>query len=1258
MPSPEVTEAKLPAHAVQRPGDDRGFAVFAAIWFGQVVSTLGSGMTAFALGVEIFRDTGSVTRFALIALAVGLPNLILGPVIGVLADRADRRLILILANVGSALATLILVLLVRAGQTAHWPIYLVIAASAACAAFVFPTFAAATTLLVGKQHFGRASGMNQMGNALAQIGAPLLGALLVGPIGIEGVALIDVASFLFAVITLFFVRLAAPQPSTEDDDRARGWQHQAASGWSFIRDRPGLLRLLGLFAALNFSVGMVQVLITPMVLSFASVRMLGMVLAIASSGMLVGGILMSVWGGGKRHMPLILLGALGQGLVLLLGGLEPSATLIATAAFLFLFLFPIQIGSAQAIWLAKVPPDLQGRVFATRRMIAFSTLPLAQALAGPLADGLFEPLLAPGGVLAGSAGRIIGVGPGRGMALMLILLGAGIVSTVLAGWRSPALRNLETDVPDAVPGDAAQTAPEAPRAESMAGAGGALTPASRWALATFLLITLAASLATRRAPPPRGLDAPAEAVSAARAFAHVEALSQRPHPIGSAEHERVRDHLVQVLEELGLSVEVQRATSVARHLGMIQVATVENVIARHRGSGMPGSVLLVAHYDTVPVAPGAADNGAAVAALLETARALAAGPRRARDIVFLLTDAEETGLHGARAFIREHPLARDVAVVINLDARGSGGPVYLFQTGARNGTVIRGFARGAARPFGHALLGHLFRLLPNDTDFSVFLDTGYTGLNLAFMDGLSHYHSARDRPADLSLSSLQHQADLAYGLARTFAAAETLAPATSERAYLSVLGRFVVHYPPALALGSGVAVALLLLLVLARGLARGRLRAFPLWQGFLALFGQWVAIPVALTLVWFVVRDVAGLPLHLGSTDGAGRFMAAFAVLAFAAFVAVHAFWRRIVPAEALAAGALLWWLVAVVLTTGVWLPAVSNSLAVWPLAGGVLSLAAVLERDPDRPPSFAALAALAVSSIPSLLLVVPFIATAYVGLQGLLQIGGVVLALAVLTAGLLLPQIDAIVPHHPLRLAALCATAGTVLLAAALLKAHGVAESSVLYVWHPEPGSPRQEAGNWYSFDQRPDRYLRALGLKAGLRQPFEPVFPLIRRSLLAAPAPPLRAPPPTLRLVAVRAAGRWLAADVDLPNPPNSRARALWFEPAGAVKRVRLDDTTVEVGATQGPTIIQQLPLTGPATRLRIFFTGSGPLQIHTLLQIEGLPRLDGLPSRPPEIDPRPLFTLIRSDVTLLRQTLEVPVDRVRAARHSVAGTERVRP
>ena len=252
--------------------------------------------------------------------------------------------------------------------------------------------------------------MVQFGQAASEIFAPVLAGILVVTIQIWGVLLIDFVTFLFAVGTLLIIRFPKLKATTTEKKEKGALLHEAMYGWKYITVRPGLLGLLLFFAVVNFLWGTVGALIIPMILNFTSADVLGIIISIAGGGMLTGSLIMSVWGGPKRRINGVLNCELFRGFCFLLIGLRPSAWLVALGAFGAHLTIAIVSGSDQAIWQSKVVPDVQGRVFAMRQMISKSTRPLAYLLAGPLADMIFEPLLAADGFLAGNIGSIIGIG--------------------------------------------------------------------------------------------------------------------------------------------------------------------------------------------------------------------------------------------------------------------------------------------------------------------------------------------------------------------------------------------------------------------------------------------------------------------------------------------------------------------------------------------------------------------------------------------------------------------------------------------------------------------------------------------------------------------------------------------------------------------------------------------------------------------------------------------------------------------------------
>jgi hypothetical protein len=273
---------------------------------------------------------------------------------------------------------------------------------------------------------------------------------LLGIVKLQGVILIDLVTFLFALTTLLLVRFPNTKTAAvSEDGKASIWQ-DVVYGWTYIAVRPGLLVLLILFALDNFVTGVVEVLLTPLVLTFASVTELGTIQSIGGVGMVLGSLAMTIWGGPRSLICGIFAFDLFAHMIILAFGLRTSLPLFALLNFLFFFSMPIINGCCDAIFLRKVAPEVQGRVFATIKMIWMSCIPLAYVVAGPLAERIFEPLMAKNGLLAGSIGEIIGVGPGRGIGLLFITMEIIAILVTVAAYRYPRLWFMEDELPDVI----------------------------------------------------------------------------------------------------------------------------------------------------------------------------------------------------------------------------------------------------------------------------------------------------------------------------------------------------------------------------------------------------------------------------------------------------------------------------------------------------------------------------------------------------------------------------------------------------------------------------------------------------------------------------------------------------------------------------------------------------------------------------------------------------------------------------------------
>jgi len=438
----------------------RGFTL---IWIGQLISLLGTGMTRFALTIWAYQETGSATVLALVAFFSFGPVVLLSPVAGALVDRWNRKLVVMISDLAAGTTTIILLLLYATGNLQIWHLYVMGALAGAFESFQFPAFSAAMTMMLNKAQYGRANGMMAVAESASGIVTPLLAGLLLTLIGIGGIMTIDVITLVLAVTAVLLTHIPQPE-TTEVGAQARGTLlEESLYGFQYIWARPSLLGMQMMFFLSNFFGSYSWVLLAPMILARTQNNelILGTVQSALGIGGLVGGILLSVWGGPKQKVHGVLLGMAGN---FMLGsfvlGMGQRLSFWIAGAFFGMFFIPVLNGSNLAIWQAKVAPDVQGRVFATRRLIAQITAPVAMLTAGPLVDRLFEPAMRSGGAWVSTFGWLVGVGPGAGMGLLFVITSVIGALAALSGYAIPAVRNIETILPDYAPIAQTETAGE------------------------------------------------------------------------------------------------------------------------------------------------------------------------------------------------------------------------------------------------------------------------------------------------------------------------------------------------------------------------------------------------------------------------------------------------------------------------------------------------------------------------------------------------------------------------------------------------------------------------------------------------------------------------------------------------------------------------------------------------------------------------------------------------------------------------------
>lgn len=412
---------------------------FAAVWLGQTASQLGSGLTGFALGVWVYQANGSVTDYALVLLSNTLPAVLGAPWAGMLSDRFDRRTVMLISDAVAGISTLVLMLLFGMGQLALWHIYLANACNALARACQWPAYAASIPQLVPAEKLPRANGMLQLSHGISQIIAPLLGGILLSVLPMAGIFLIDLGTFAIAVLTLGFVRFPPVTAAAAARDTLRGGIRVA---WRALRRHHGLFALTFLVIFNNFAAGSVEVLVTPLVLSFASPTELGIILTIGGLGMLVGSLGLAMWGS-PRHLVRILLICEGiNACALVIAGMRADLVILGAAALIYFAALPIGTGCHHSLIQRDIEPALHGRSFALLNASTSLALMLGYLGAGPLADHVFEPMMAHGGHLASSVGALIGTGEGRGIGALFILVGLCGLLAVGATALVPGVRRL------------------------------------------------------------------------------------------------------------------------------------------------------------------------------------------------------------------------------------------------------------------------------------------------------------------------------------------------------------------------------------------------------------------------------------------------------------------------------------------------------------------------------------------------------------------------------------------------------------------------------------------------------------------------------------------------------------------------------------------------------------------------------------------------------------------------------------------------
>ena len=420
---------------------------FLIIWLGQLVSAVGSQMTAIALEIWAWEITGKATTLTLVSLFSLLPSIIITPISGVIVDRFNRKLLIMLGDSVAVITTIVLLFLYINKNLQIWHLYVAAAFAGTFGQFQYLAYSASVSLMIPKQHYTRASSLDFLSHHSAIIIAPALAGYLYQVIGLVGIWLIDISTFIVAILTILFIPV--PQPMQTEANAENFWQ-DVGYGLRYLNSHRSLLFLLIANLLFFFAHDIGDVLYIPMILSRTenNTVVLGNLITAAGFGGVMGALIINKWGGFQNKIKGVLLGIIGVGLTKIVFGLGQTMWVWIPPQFLCSLSFTLSGSADNAIWLAKVAPDVQGRVFAARSLLLQLASAASVAIAGPLSDRVFIPAFTQANSWAGIFKDIFGTGAGAGIAMLYVICAVCMFLVGLIGFYIPQLRNVERIVPD------------------------------------------------------------------------------------------------------------------------------------------------------------------------------------------------------------------------------------------------------------------------------------------------------------------------------------------------------------------------------------------------------------------------------------------------------------------------------------------------------------------------------------------------------------------------------------------------------------------------------------------------------------------------------------------------------------------------------------------------------------------------------------------------------------------------------------------
>ena len=601
-------------------------------------------------------------------------------------------------------------------------------------------------------------------------------------------------------------------------------------------------------------------------------------------------------------------------------------------------------------------------------------------------------------------------------------------------------------------------------------------------------------------PEPQAATVAPTVFSAARAMAHLRHIAHEPHALGTAENAKVRQYIVTELKALGLQPEIQSGMGKMNTRPWGAVGMVNNIVVRVPGTGSAAgprkALLLAAHYDSVPTSPGAADDGASVAAIMEVLRAMKAGAPVENDVIALFTDGEEAGLLGSDLFVSSHPWAKETGLVLNFEYRGNSGPMLMFETSTGNGKLISALAEAVPHQVASSMLYEMYKKMPNDTDMTAFKRAGVPGLNFAAIEKPASYHLQTDSIENLDQRTLQQQGDTMLSLTRHFGNGPLDALTAPDRVYFDLPGIGLVHYSTTIVMPLTLVIAGLLCCVAVMGIKGGAIRPGRILLAMPVFLLMAILLGIACQLIWIGVSLIHPEYSALGDPYNSQWYLFAFVALVIGGYVAMKAGVARWFRPLELGFGALLLWQFALVVTSFA-MPGVTFMFA-WPLLAMIGVLGVLFSKRYANVTPGARTALLVLGLVPAVILVGPVVRTLYVGLSPQASVvSGLMLALmaGIMTPLLMMLTRRFLLPTLPL-------VAGAALLVAGSLTARTDAAhpnpTNMFYAWDSGSGK-----AFWISRDEQLDAWSKNYFPAVTEKQQVPELFGVKSRKYWASPAP-----------------------------------------------------------------------------------------------------------------------------------------------------------